>query len=69
VAAVEGAVEAAGKLGADASESVKSAVIGVIHAADDIGSEAGVAVRKALMTAASLPRDVVEKAIGGSAKK
>ena len=51
------------------SESVKSAVTGVIHAADNIGSEAGATVRKALMNAASLPRDIVEKAIGGSAKK
>jgi len=69
VAAVEGAVEAAGKVGADASEAVRAAVIGVIHAADNIGSEAGATVRKALMNTASLPRDVVKKAIGGSAKK
>jgi uncharacterized protein YunC (DUF1805 family) len=69
VAAVEGAVEAAGKVGVDTSKAVSSAVMGVIHGADNIGSQAGSTARKALLKAASLPRDVVEKAIRGSAKK
>jgi len=68
VAAVEGAIEAAGKIGADTSKAVSSAVIGVIYAADAIGSEAGSTARKALLNAASLPRDIIEKAIGSSKK-
>ena len=69
IAAVEGAVDAAGKFGVDTSKAVSSAVVGVIHAADNIGSEAGSTARKALLNAAVLPRDVVEKAIEGSVKK
>lgn len=40
-----------------------------VRAADGIGSEAGSSVRKALLSAASLPRDIVEKLVKGSEKK
>jgi hypothetical protein len=44
-------------------------VVGAVHAADAVGSEAGSSVRKALLSAAALPRDVVEKAIEGTGKE
>ncbi len=65
IAAVEGAIEAAGSLGKDTTEFAQAAVIGVIHAADKVGTESGAVVRKALLSAASLPHDVIEAAIKG----
>lgn len=69
VAAIDGAVKAAGNVGADTTKATQAAVVGVIRAADRAGSEAGSSVRKALLSTASLPRDVIEKAVKGSGEK
>ena len=61
---VKGAIDAAGDVGVETVDATKAAVKGVVMAADEIGSEAGESVRKALRSAAELPRDVVESAIG-----
>ena len=66
VSTVEGAVEAASKVGTSTTDAAREAVVGVLKAADDAGEEAGKTVRSALMAAASLPHDIVEKVIKGS---
>lgn len=64
VGTVEGAMSGAGEVGMTGVEVTKAAIMGVIDAADEVGSEAGESVRKALLSAASLPKDVVESVIG-----
>jgi len=49
-------------------EVAKEAVMAVVSAADEVSDEVGKTVRNALLTAASLPRDVVEKVVKGSDK-
>jgi hypothetical protein len=66
VSAVEGAIEAAGSVGANTSDAAKRAVVGALKAADEAGGQAGKTVRDALLSAASLPRDVIEKVVKGS---
>jgi len=60
VAAVEGDINAAKKIGIDSMKAARAAVTGAIRAADEIGSEAGTTVRNALLSASSLPRDVIK---------
>jgi len=50
VAAVEGAVKAAGEVGADTAKAVEHATTGAIEAAEEIGSDTAEAVRNVLKT-------------------
>lgn len=63
---MEGAIRAAGNIGADSGELAKNAVLGTIKAADEIGSEAGTVVRKALLNAATLPHEVIDALLTGN---
>ena len=63
VAAVESVINTAKSVGVNTTKATQEAVVGAITAADRIGSEAGQTVRNALSTAASLPKDVVQKVI------
>ena len=65
-AGVEGAIDAAGQVGVKTEDAVREAAVGAVDAADAVGTEVGAAVRRALLSAASLPRDLIEAAIGGS---
>jgi len=49
---------------ADTVLVAKEAVLGAVEAADQIGTDAGSSVRKALLASASLPKDIVESALG-----
>ncbi|KKT73987.1 MAG: hypothetical protein UW69_C0051G0001, partial [Microgenomates group bacterium GW2011_GWA2_44_7] len=65
----EGAIKAAGDIGADSGELAKGAVLGVLKAADEIGSEAGGIVKKALLGAVSLPHDIIDALLNGQDNK
>jgi len=65
VATVQGSIDGAEKVSVNSADSVTAAVKGVVTGADEITSDAGVAVRKALLSAAALPKDVIEAAIKG----
>ena len=69
VGAVQGTIKAASDVQMSATDAGTKAVVSVIHAADKIGSEAGGVVRKALLSAAALPREIIEAAIGTADKK
>ena len=69
VFAVEGAVEAAGKVGTSTADAAREASLAAVKAADQVSTEVGKTVREALLSAASLPHDLIEKALGGSEKK
>lgn len=64
VSVVEGAIEAAGSLGVSGAEAAEAALTGVVRAANKVGGEALNAVKSALISAASLPADVVKKVLG-----
>ena len=66
---MEGAINAAKNIGVDSTKAAGAAATGVIRAANEIGTEAGTTVRNALLSASSLPRDVIESAIKGSSKE
>jgi hypothetical protein len=56
-------------MGADTSEAAKAAVGGTLDAATSIGGDATQTIRDALLSAAALPRDVIEAALKGSDDK
>ena len=58
-------MDTAGKLGQDTTDVVSKTAVGAVKVATDLGEETGKTVREALLSAASLPHDVVESALKG----
>src|SRR4030042_172090 len=61
ISAAEKVISQVSSLGLDVTQATKEAVLGVVKGADEVSEEVGKNVRDALLSAVTLPRDIVEK--------